>query len=45
MTAKSETLNKLQLVQNVACRTLLLANKETSVDLMHQKLDLMTKHL
>ena len=41
MTAKNESLNKLQLVQNVACRTLLLANKETSVDLMHEELKLM----
>ena len=41
MTAKIETLNKLQLAQKVACRTLLLANKETSVDLMHKELNLM----
>ena len=41
MTAKSESLNKLQLAQNVVCRTLLLANKETSIDLMHEELNLM----
>ena len=41
MTATNEVLNKLQLVQNVAYRTLLLANKYANVDTTHQELDLL----
>ena len=42
MTANVDVLNKLQLVQNVACRTLLLADKYANIDDMHRELDLMT---
>ncbi len=41
MTALVEVLNKLQLVQNVACRTLLLADKYASISEMHSELGLM----
>ena len=41
MTATNEAMNKLQLVQNVACRTLLLADKYAHVDEMHQELGLL----
>ncbi len=40
MTAKQEALNKLQLVQNVACRTLLLADRYSSTKEMHIELNL-----
>ncbi len=39
-TAKQESLNKLQLVQNVACRTILLADKYSNVANMHQNFGL-----
>ncbi len=41
MTANADVLNKLQLVRNIACRTLLLANKYASVIEMHTELGLM----
>ena len=37
----SESLNKLKLEQNVACRILLLAKKKTGIDLMHSELNLL----
>ncbi len=40
MTSNQEDLNKLQLAQNVACRTLLLADKYEHIDAMHQELKL-----
>ncbi len=41
MTATDDALNKLQLVQNVACRTMLLADKYTNISEMHNELGLM----
>ena len=41
MTANSTLLNKLQLVQNSACRTILLAESRTSSDEMHKELGLL----
>ena len=40
MTAKQESLNKLQLIQNVVCRTFLLADNYSSVTDMHKQLHL-----
>ena len=40
MTSNQEDLYKLQLAQNVACRTLLLADKYEHIDMMHQELKL-----
>ena len=40
MTSKQEDLNKLQIAQNVACRTLLLPNKHEHIDTMHNQLKL-----
>ncbi len=40
VTAKQESLNKLQLIQNVACRTILLADKYSNVENMHKELGL-----
>ena len=40
MMGNQEDLNKLKLVQNVACRTLLLAYKYEHIDEMHQELKL-----
>ena len=42
LTANSETLNNLQLVQNVACRTLLPADKYTHITEMQEELGLIT---
>ena len=42
MTANKDLLNKLQLVQNVACRTLLLADNRTHIADMHNELGLYT---
>ena len=44
MTAKHESLNKLLLAQNVACRTLLLADRYCSVEEMHTELKLQFLH-
>ena len=41
MTASNEILNKLQLVQNSACRTILLAHRETHISDMHVDLGLL----
>ncbi len=41
MTASATHLNKLQLLQNSACRTILLAEARTSTDYMHNELDLL----
>ena len=41
MTATKDNLNKLQLLQNSVCRTLLLANRETHVSDMHLTLGLL----
>ncbi len=42
MTASSESLNKLQLLQNHACRTMLMANREAHITDMHSELGLLT---
>ena len=42
MCTNRETWNSLQLVQNVGCRTILLACKRTSIKEMHQQLDLLS---
>ena len=41
MSANKETLSKLQLVQNKACRLILRVHRLTSTDEMHQNLNLM----
>ncbi len=41
MTASVTVLNKLQLIQNSACRTILLAEARTSTDEMHKELGLL----
>ena len=41
MSANKETLNKLQVVQNIGCRTILLARKRTHIQDMHQALGLL----
>ncbi len=41
MTSSKEVLNKLQLLQNSVCRTLLLANRETHIQDMHTELGLL----
>ncbi len=42
MTASMETLNRLQLLQNHACRTMLMANREAHIADMHKDLGLLT---
>ncbi len=42
MTASCESLNKLQLLQNYACRTMLVANREAHIADMHSELGLLT---
>ena len=41
MCANKNTLNKLQLVQNIGCRTILLSDKRAHIDDMHKQLRLM----
>ncbi len=41
MTASNELLNRLQLIQNSACRTILLAHRETHISEMHVDLGLL----
>ena len=41
MTASKDVLNKLQLLQNSACRTILLAVRETHISDMHSELGLL----
>ena len=45
MTSSLKNLNKLQLIQNSACRTILLANRYTSVVDMHNELKLTTLYI
>ena len=45
MTSALKNLNKLQLIQNSACRTILLANRYTSVIEMHSELNLNLLHM
>ncbi len=45
MTSAIKNLNKLQLIQNSACRTILLANRYTSVMDMHRELKLSVLHM
>ena len=42
MTASAESLNKLQLLQNVCCRIILREDRYTSIAEMHKELQLMT---
>ena len=42
--ANKESLNKLQLVQNMGCRTILLARRRTHIADMHKELNLMPLH-
>ena len=42
MCTNVQNLNKLQLVQNIACRTILLCPQDTSVRYMHSELEIMT---
>ena len=42
MTTTETNLSKLQKIQNVACRTILGANKEASIKQMHTELELLT---
>ncbi len=45
MTSPLRNLNKLQMLQNSACRTILLANRYTSVNDMHFIINLSTLHM
>ena len=45
MTATKESLNRLQLLQNSACRTMLCTGKDTHVKDMHIDLGLLTLHV
>ena len=42
LTTTEANLSKLQKIQNVACRTILGVNKETSIKHMHRELELLT---
>ena len=42
MNTTESNLNKLQLIQNAACRTILGADKDTSIKAMHQELQLLS---
>ena len=44
MTASKESLNRLQLLQNSACRTMLCTGRDTHIAHMHKNLGLLTLH-